>query len=66
MFRSGTMSDREKCPDCDGEGYIEFDVPRPHNVNRDVGYLDTAREPCEMCQGDGEIDRIERECEDDG
>lgn len=45
----------EKCPDCDGEGYVEIDVPRPHNVNRDVGYLDTVRETCEMCQGDGEI-----------
>lgn len=49
------MTAREKCPDCDGEGYIEYDVPRPHNFNRDVGYLDAVRETCEMCQGDGEI-----------
>ena len=30
------------CPDCFGEGYIEYDVPRPQSFTRDIGYLDTA------------------------
>jgi len=46
------------CPDCWGEGYVKFDVPRPHNPNRDVGYLDEVREVCESCSGDGEMPRL--------
>jgi RecJ-like exonuclease len=60
------VADREKCPDCLGIGTIELDVYRPHGPNRDVGYIDTRKVVCEMCQGDGEIERIESECEDDG
>ena len=46
------------CPDCFGEGYIEYDVPRPQSFTRDIGYLDTARETCETCSGDGEMERL--------
>ena len=46
------------CPDCMGDGYIEYEVPRPHNFNRDVGYIDTETEVCETCSGDGEIERL--------
>ena len=44
-----------KCPECDGDGYVEMDVPRPHNFNRDVGYLDVERVTCETCHGDGTV-----------
>jgi len=50
------MDDRVKCPECDGEGYIEFDVPRPHNVGRDVGVIDVERVTCETCHGDGTVE----------
>lgn len=45
----------KKCPECDGDGYVEITVPRPHNFNRDVGYLDTEKRTCETCHGDGEV-----------
>jgi len=46
------------CPDCMGDGYVEYDVPRPHNFGRDVGYIDTETEVCETCNGDGEMERL--------
>ena len=46
------------CPDCMGEGYIDREVPRPHNFNRDVGVIDVWTEVCETCSGDGEIERL--------
>ena len=45
-----------KCPECDGDGYIEFDVPRPHNVGRDVGVIDIEMEICKKCNGDGMVE----------
>lgn len=50
-----------KCTECDGDGYVEFGVPRPHNINRDVGVIDVERETCSKCQGDGEIEENENE-----
>jgi len=46
------------CPDCHGDGYVKFDVPRPHNSNLDVGYLEQVSEVCESCSGDGEMPRL--------
>lgn len=46
------------CPDCSGVGTIEVEFARPHNFNRDVGYLDTRTEVCETCNGDGEFERL--------
>jgi hypothetical protein len=46
------------CPDCFGEGDIIYEVPRPHNVGRDVGVIDVEMEVCETCSGDGEIERL--------
>lgn len=46
------------CPDCFGDGYVKFDVPRPHNPNLDVGYLEEVSEVCESCSGDGEMPRL--------
>lgn len=53
---------RIKCPDCDGDGFVEYEVPRPHNFNRDVGYIDTETEVCDTCSGDCEVDRTCVEC----
>ncbi len=47
--------DYKKCPNCD-EGIIELEVPRPHNVNRDVGVIDVTPVPCEECGGLGEVE----------
>ena len=46
------------CPDCLGTGSVEYEIPRPHGPDRDVGYLDTRTEVCETCSGDGEIERL--------
>ena len=48
--------DYKRCPDCDGEGIIELEVPRPHNFNRDVGVIDVTPVPCEECGGTGEME----------
>ena len=50
------MSELVKCPECDGEGDIIYEVPRPHNVNRDVGVIDIEMEICKRCNGDGMVE----------
>lgn len=44
------------CPDCDGEGRVEYERPRPHNFHRDIGYIDTVMDDCETCSGYGELE----------
>jgi hypothetical protein len=44
------------CADCDGDGRVEVEFAVPHNINRDVGYLDTRMEECENCYGSGEVE----------
>lgn len=44
------------CGECDGEGIIELEVPRPHNVNRDVGVIDVKPMECETCGGTGRLE----------
>ena len=46
---------RIPCPECDGDGHVEVEYAVPHNINRDVGYLDTRLEDCEYCNGYGDI-----------
>ena len=46
------------CPDCHGDGYIVYNVPKRQDFNRDVGYLEQVREVCESCSGDGEMPRL--------
>ena len=53
---------RDVCPECDGKGEIEVDVPRPHAGGFNEGYIDTAWGTCEDCQGDGVVDRTCVEC----
>ena len=50
---SMTSSPTKPCKECGGDGYIEYDVPRPHGFDRDVGCIDSATEVCEECQGIG-------------
>ncbi len=50
------------CPDCEGSGIVEVEYAVPHNINIDVGYIDTRMEECEDCFGSGQV---EREDEDD-
>ena len=49
-------SNVKKCPDCDGEGIIELEVPRPQNFDRDTGVIDVTQVPCEECGGTGELE----------
>ena len=49
-------SNVKKCPDCDGDGEVEIEVPRPHNVNRDIGVLDAKKVQCETCDGYGKVE----------
>ena len=44
------------CPDCDGEGRVEYERPRPHGFHRDIGYIDTVMDDCETCSGYGELE----------
>ena len=55
---------RIECPECQGSGTMEVEFARPHNFNRDVGYLDTRTEVCETCEGDGEIDQLCERCDE--
>jgi hypothetical protein len=54
----------DKCRDCYGEGFVEVEYAVPHNINRDVGYLETRSEECETCNGDGKVERLCTECEE--
>ena len=49
---SMTRSPTKPCQEC-GDGYIEYDVPKPQGFDRDVGYIDSATEVCPECQGLG-------------
>lgn len=53
-----------ECPECQGAGTVEYDVPRPHAGGFNEGYIDTATEVCETCSGDGEIDQLCERCEE--
>ena len=44
------------CWDCDGEGIVDVEVYRPHNVGRDVGVIDVKPMQCETCGGSGRLD----------
>ena len=55
---------RIECPECLGSGYVDHEVPRPHNFNRDVGVIDVWTEVCETCEGDGEIDQLCERCDE--
>ena len=43
------------CHECEGEGTIEVDVPRPHGFGRDIGCLDSKRIECPTCNGERRI-----------
>ena len=44
-----------ECKECDGNGYITWNVPVPHNVGIDIGYIDTDTVECAECAGRGWI-----------
>ena len=52
----------EFCKECDGWGTIEVEVPRPHNVNRDVGFIDVDKIECPECEGTGELESAQCNC----
>ena len=52
----------EFCKECDGWGTIEVEVPRLHNFDRDVGYLDVGKIECPECGGTGEMEKEDEHC----
>ena len=44
-----------ECKQCDGNGYITWEVPVPHNFGIDIGYIDTDTAECADCAGKGWI-----------
>ena len=52
----------ETCSDCDGDGIFRYDVARPQNFDRDIGYLEQVEEVCLTCNGDGQTERLCWEC----
>ena len=55
---------KTKCPDCSGYGVVTVEITRPHNFNRDIGYIDTKQERCDRCEGDGEVPLLCNQCEE--
>ena len=49
------MEDRVTCSVCDGDGKIEYEIPKPQSFTRDIGFIDTAWDNCYNCNGDGDI-----------
>ena len=49
----------DRCPECNGQGTIIYEIKRAHNFSRDVGYIDTTEMECERCEGTG---TVQREC----
>jgi DnaJ-class molecular chaperone len=45
----------EKCPECLGDGQVEYEVARPHAGGFNEGYIDTVLDDCELCGGQGEV-----------
>jgi hypothetical protein len=43
----------KNCHACNGDGHIEYDVYKQANFNRDIGYIDTQRKICVVCNGGG-------------
>lgn len=43
-----------ECPECGGDGWIEYDVPQPRGHGE--GFIDTETEVCDHCYGDGRIE----------
>lgn len=49
------------CPYCDGDGQVEYEVPRPQGFTRDIGYIDTEWDDCLYCEGSGELETSKEE-----
>jgi len=49
------MEHKVECKECDGNGYITWNVPVPHNFGIDIGYIDTDPVECADCAGRGWI-----------
>ena len=43
----------QTCRECDGDGFIEYEVVRGFGPE---SYLSCVRERCEQCSGDGEVE----------
>ena len=44
-----------ECPECLGDGQVEYEVARPHAGGFNEGYIDTEWGECELCDGVGEV-----------
>ena len=53
------------CPECDGQGQVEYEVAVPMSFSNPYGYLDTKWCECERCMGAGELRAEEPEHDDE-
>ena len=53
------------CPECHGEGRIEYDLPRPQSFTRDIGYIDTIKTICDRCGGYCEVELDDDDIQED-
>jgi len=44
---------KTECTECNGNGYITWEINVPHNFGRDIGYIDTDTSECNECAGYG-------------
>jgi DnaJ-class molecular chaperone len=56
LFSNKELAMIVTCPTCDGDGDVQYEVPRPQNFNRDVGEIDIISSECHHCDGNGEIE----------
>lgn len=61
LFMIGDEPVYKSCPECGGEGMVEYERPVIDYVNG--GYLEGYIDTCDTCQGDGEIELdYEKDC----
>jgi DnaJ-class molecular chaperone len=44
------------CPECGGDGTVEYEVAVPMSFSNPIGFLDTEIVGCENCDGSGQIE----------
>lgn len=51
------------CPECEGNGYVEYEYVSPMSNSVPYGDYYSQFEPCPNCGGDGEIEALDEDDE---
>lgn len=46
---------RKTCPECDGRGEVEYEVPVYASNSNPYGYYTSKWDLCDVCEGRGEV-----------